>query len=216
VKELKSYKKKERKYLTDESRYNRDEYWNEHDASDILENDKQIELKIAKPDYNCTTCGSSRLRKRMIDLPLLEGKVILKRVKVLFCADCETSIIEKESLEKLREKLCLLATKLDTKTVFGFVKEGLVSYEKKWTEKAKERKVISIYFPTKEGAPAKAQISLPVSDPLYPKVHSLTSEEVRNMLGLQYFEDLEKAAKKQNRTISQYLKLELAKRIFEQ
>jgi hypothetical protein len=91
------------------------------------------------------------------------------------------------------------------------VKEALTFHDKKWKEKANERKVISIYFPTKGGIPAKAQISLVVSDPLYPRLRSLTSEAVRNMLGLQYIEDLEREANRQNRTVSQYLKLELAK-----
>jgi len=212
VKELKSHKNKEREYLIDEES---SEYWDEHDASEVLERGEKIKLEIAKPDYRCTTCGSSRIRKRIIDLPIVKGTVVLKRTKILFCADCKTSIIEKESLEKLRDKLHLLTTKLDTKTVFDLVKEGLVCHEQKWTEKAKERKVISIYFPTKEEGPAKAQISLPISDPLYPKIRSLTSEDVRKMLGLEYFEDLVIKAKDRDRTISQYLKIELAKKILD-
>ncbi len=207
--ELKSHKDKERKYLIKEESC---EYWDDHDASEVLETGEEIKLKIARPDYQCTTCGSSHIRRRLIDLPILEGAVVLKRMKILFCAECKTSIIEKESLEELSDKLHLLTMKLDTKTVFDLVKEGLASYEKKWTEKAKERKVISIYFPTKGGSPAKAQISLLISDPLYPKIRSLTSEDVRKMLGLQYFEDLEWEAKEQNRTISQYLKIELTKK----
>lgn len=211
MKELKSHKDKSKKYMTTEES---DEYWDNHDSSDILARGKKIKLEIARPDYRCTTCGSSLIRKRIIDLPVLEGTVLLKKTKILFCADCKTYIIEKKGLEEIRDTLRRLIMKLGNKSMTGFVREGLVSYERRWTEKTKERKVISIYFPTKAGHPAKAQISLPISDPLYPKLRALTSEDVRKVLALQYFEDLEKEAEKHNRTISQYLRLELAKRIY--
>jgi hypothetical protein len=146
----------------------------------------------------------------MIDIPILSGKVILKRIKTFYCADCGTSLLEEESLKELKDEFRHLAT-LDANTLLGSMKEALTFHDKKWKEKTNERKVISIYFPTKEGIPAKAQISLVVSDPLYPRLRSLTSEAVRNMLGLQYLEDLESEANRQNRTISQYLKLELGK-----
>ena len=210
MKKLKSNKEKLTKYMaTEES----DEYWDNHDSSDILLREKKIKLAIARPDYRCTTCGSSRIRKRIIDLPVLEGTVLLKKTKILFCADCKTYIIEKKGLEEIRDTLQRLIIKLDNKTMTRFVREGLASYEKRCTEKTKERKVLSIYFPTKAGHPAKAQISIAISDPLYPKLRVLTSEDVRKLLDLQYCEDLEKEAEKHNRTISQYLRLELAKRI---
>jgi len=191
------------------------EYWDSHDSSEILETGERVKLKIARPGHRCTTCGSSRLRKRMIDLPVLDGTVVFKKIRILSCADCRTSLIEKESLEELRDKLHRLASKLDTRALFGFVRERLVSYETKWSKKAKGRKVISVYWPRRDGTPAKAQISLAVSDPLYSRLLSLRSEDIRKIVGLRYFEDLERKAKKQNRTISQYLKLELAKRILD-
>jgi hypothetical protein len=207
VKALKLPNNKDRERLIDEESV---EYWDVHDSSEILETGERIKLEIAKPGYVCERCKSSRIRRRIIDIPILSGKVVLKRMKTFYCADCGTSLVEEESLKELRDEFRHLST-LDANTLLSSVKDGLTFHDKKWKEKSNERKVISIYFPTKEGIPAKAQISLVVSDPLYPKLRSLTSEAVRNMLGLQYFEDLEMEASGQNRTISQYLKLELAK-----
>jgi hypothetical protein len=207
VKALKLPNNKDQERLIDEETC---EYWDEHDSSEILETGERIKLEITGPEYICERCGSSRIHRRIIDIPILSGKVVLKRMKTFYCADCRTSLVEEESLRELTDEFRQLAT-LDAHTILSSVKEALTFHDKKWKEKANERKVISIYFPTKGGIPAKAQISLVVSDPLYPRLRSLTSEAVRNMLGLQYFEDLEREATRQNRTISQYLKLELAK-----
>jgi len=207
VKALKLPNNKEQERLIDEESC---EYWDEHDSSEMLETGERIKLEITRPEYVCERCKSSRIRRRMIDIPILGGKVVLKRMKTFYCADCGTSSVEEESLKELKNEFRQLAT-LDANTLLRSVKDGLTFHDEKWREKANERKVISIYFPTKEGTPAKAQISLVVSDPLYPRLRSLTSEDIRNMLGLQYLEDLEREASGQNRTISQYLKLELAK-----
>jgi len=207
VKSLKLRNNKDHERLIDEESC---EYWDEHDSSEMIETGERIKLEIARPTYVCERCKSSRIRRRIIDIPVLRGKVVLKRMKTFYCADCGTSFVEEESLKELKGEFRQLAT-LDANTLLSSVKDGLTFHDKKWKEKANERKVISVYFPTKEGIPAKAQISLVVSDPLYPRLRSLTSEAVRNTLGLQHLEDLEREAAKQNRTISQYLKLELTK-----
>ena|GEM_PF-916664 len=207
MKALKLPNNKDHERLIDEESC---EYWDEHDSSEMIETGERIKLEIARPAYVCERCKSSRIRRRIIDIPVLSGKVVLKRMKTFYCADCGISSVEEESLQELRNEFRDLST-LDTNALLRSVKDELALHDKKWKEKANERKVISIYFPTKEGTPAKAQISLVVSDPLYPRLRSRTSEAVRNMLGLQYLEDLEREASGQNRTISQYLKLKLAK-----
>lgn len=212
MKEMKSQRDKEREYLGDEES---SKYWDEHDASELLESAEKIALEVAKPDYRCTNCGSHRIRKRMIDLPILDDTVVLRRTKILFCAQCKASVIEKAGFEQVKDRLHSLAMQIDAETLHKIVAEGLASYEKKWAERENERKVISIYFSTRKGIPAKAQISLAVSDPLYPRLRSLTSEDVRKMLNLPHLEDLEREAQKEKRAISQYLKLELAKRLLD-
>lgn len=207
MKALKLPNNKDQERLIDEESC---EYWDEHDSSEILETGERIKLEIARPQYVCERCKSSQIRRRIIDIPILSGKVVLKRMKTFYCADCGTSLVEEESLKELRDEFHHLST-LDANTLLSSVKEALAFHDKKWKEKSNDRKVISIYFPRKDGIPAKAQISLVISDPLYPRLRSLTSEAVRNTLGLQYLEDLETEADRQNRTISQYLKIELAK-----
>jgi len=209
VKELKFNSNIERGKLQDEESPN---FWDTHDSTEIFETAERIKLKIGRTDTNCPNCGSFRLRKRMIDLPVLEDTVSFKKAKVLYCPDCRISEIPEESLKELIDRLKLLGAKIDTHTFLAAVREGLSYHEKKCAEKANQRKVMSIYFPKKGGAPAKAQISLLVSDRLYPILRSLTSEDVRNLLGLKYYEDLEEEAKKNDRSIGQYLRHEIGKR----
>lgn len=209
MKELKFNTNIEREKLQDEESPN---FWDTHDSTDIFETEERIKLKIGRTDTNCPNCGSSRLRKRMIDLPVLEDTISFKKAKIVYCPDCKISQISEESLKELVGRLERAGAKVDIHTFSASVREGLASYEKRCVEKANQRKVMSIYFPKQEGTPAKAQISLLVSDQLYPILRSLTSEDVRNLLGLQYYEDLEKEAKKHDRSISQYLKHEIGKR----
>ncbi len=202
-------KNKGQEYLNDEGS---PEYWDEHDSTELFEKGQRVKLEIARPG-NCVHCGSSRLRRRMIDLPVLEDTISFRRVRVLYCPDCKSSQILDESINELIDRLKALGARLDSDTLKAALEAGLTAYEEKWAQKANERKVMSIYFPTREGAPAKAQISVLVSDKLYPILSSLTSEDVRSLLGLRYFEELEKEAKDRDRSISQYLKLELGKRL---
>lgn len=188
------------------------EYWDEHDASKILESGNAEPLEMARVEYRCPNCGSGRIRRRMIDLPVLEGKLVLNKLKVYFCADCKISVIEEAGLVEFYETLHYLAAK-DRKNFRETLNDAMASYEKKRQERIKERKVISYYFPTKEGNPAKAHISIMASDPLYSQIRSLSSEAVRSLLGLQYYEDLEIEASKQQRSISQYLKLALMEKL---
>lgn len=188
------------------------EYWDEHDTSQILETGAVEALKIAKVENRCPNCGSGRIRRRIIDLPVLEGKLVLSKLKVYYCADCKTSVIEEAGLKEFYETLHYVAAK-DRKNFREILNEAMAAYEKKWQERVKERKVISIYFPTKEGNPAKAHISIMSSDPLYSQIRSLSSEAIRSLLGLQYYEDLESEASKQQRSISQYLRLALMEKL---
>lgn len=212
MKELKSNKYKERGRLIDEES---SKYWDDHDSSEILETGEQVRFEIRKPDFQCTNCSSPRIRKRMIDLPILDDMIVLKKMKVLFCPDCETSFIEDEGLEEFQDRLHRLGLKFNIDALRKLFNEGLVAYEKRWTEKIKVRKNVTIYFPSREEVPKKAQISLQITDPLYSQLRSLTSEDVRNILGLRYYETLEAKAREEKRSISQYLRVELAKRILD-
>ena len=186
-------------------------YWDKQDTSELLESGEPESLEIEEVSYRCANCGSGRIRRRMIDLPIFAGKLVLNKVKVCYCTDCKTSVIEKVSFHELRETLkCIAKDAIDIDEV---LKEALASYERRWKKRFKERKVISIYFPTREGSPAKAHISIMSSDPLYPKIRSLSSEAVRSLLALEFYEDLENEALKQHRSISQYLKLALGEKL---
>jgi len=189
------------------------EYWDRRDSSDFLEEAEAVKLDIMRPDIKCLGCGSLRLRRRMIDLPVLDDKIIFRKARVFYCPDCKVSVIPQNTREELISRLAAIGAKLDMGIFSDALSEGLESYQKKWTEKENQRKVISVYFPKKDGSPAKAQISLLVSDRLYPILRSLTSEDVRSLLSLEYYEDLEDEARIKDRSISQYLKREIAKKL---
>ena len=209
MKELKLSGNIEREKLQDEESPN---YGDTHDSTGVFETGESVKLIIGRPDAHCPHCRSSRLRKRMIDLPVLDGTISFKKSRVLYCPECRISEIPEKSLKELIDRMKLLGAKVDTHTFLAAVREGLSYHEKKYAEKANQRKVMSIYFPKREGSPAKAQISLLVSDRLYPILRSLTSEDVRNLLGLQYYEDLAEEAEKNDRSIGQYLRHEIGKR----
>lgn len=189
------------------------EYWETHDAAKILETGEQESLEITEVDKYCPTCGSTRVRPRMIDLPILSGNVVLKRVKTLYCVECGKSSIEQESIEESIDRLNGLVGHLDKEKFVQILKEALASYAAGWAEKENERKVISVYLPTKAGEPNKAQISIKVSDPLYPKLRFLTSEEIRKLLGIEYYEDLKQKAQNQRRTLSEFMKIALEEKL---
>lgn len=191
------------------------EYIDEIDISEILESKEKFEIKIGEPGVRCEKCNSKHIRKRMVDLPVVDESLVFKKARVLFCAECKNTMIEEGYLEDLINKLNQSDIKVGHDNLLNILNKGIISHENNWAKLANERKVISIYFPSKDKTPQKAQISLSVSDPLYSKLSYLTSEDVRKILGLHFFEDLRKEAEMQNRTVSRYLKFELTKKILE-
>lgn len=190
-------------------------YWETHDAARILETGEQETLESGRVDKRCPACGSSRMRPRMIDLPILSGKVVLKRVKTLYCVECSKSSIEQVGVEEAFNELNSLVSHIDKEKFIQVLKDALISYDERWAEKENERKVISVYLPTRAGEPNKAQISIKVSDPLYPKIRFLTSEEIRKLLGVEYYEDLQEKAEEDRRTVSQYMRIALAEKFLD-
>lgn len=188
------------------------DYWDTHDSADAFEQCEKIELEKAKLRLTCPKCQSTRIRNRLIDLPLLNGSLVFKRVATLYCSDCMLSVIPKETFDELLARVVNIGLSPNRETFEAKINEGLKSYEGKWAEKKKERRVLSFYFPSRTGSPAKAQMSVSPSEAIYPIVRSSTSETIRTMLGLHYYEDLEEAAKKDGQTISQYLKHWIAKK----
>ncbi|NIW14967.1 MAG: hypothetical protein GWN31_13790, partial [Candidatus Thorarchaeota archaeon] len=132
------------------------EYWEIHDASEILETGRQESLEITEVDKYCPACGSTRVRPRVIDLPILSGNVVLKRVKTLHCVECDKSSIEQEVIDEILDTLNGLVGHKDKEKLLHVLEKALISYDVRWTKKENERKVISVYIPTKAGEPNKA------------------------------------------------------------
>ena len=152
------------------------DYWDVTDASSIIESGEKVQHEVVRPHSPCESCGGIRVRKRMVDLPLLDGTVLLRKTRVIYCPDCKRSVIEQSSLQELSERISLLSELVNTNRLTDFVAKALISYDHKWEGKVKRRKIVSVYFPTRNKTPAKAQISVGVTDPLYPALRRLTSE----------------------------------------
>lgn len=184
-------------------------YWDEHDASSFLETSDFEEISIAESKSVCKDCGSRKVRTRIIDLPILNDSFVLNDIETTYCPACKRSSINPDELEDIAKQLKTFSGQIDYSNLKKAIDKGLRDYEKHWNETESERKVISIYFPSQTMGPKKAQVSLKASDPIYPKLRSLTSEEVRDTLGIQYYEDLEREARAQKRSISAYVKCSL-------
>jgi len=100
-------------------------HWDTHDSTEIFETAEKVKLKINRPDDSCPHCGFSRLRRRMIDLSVLENTISFKKTKVIYCPSCKISKIPEESLKELVGRLGQLGAKIDTNIFSTIVREEL-------------------------------------------------------------------------------------------
>lgn len=201
------------KKLNDMSDAELAEYWDNADVSDLLEKGEHEVVEAKQIKRNCQFCKSSRLRRRFIDLPILDRQLVFKKISTLYCADCGRSVIEKPSFDMLVEKLSRVGLHPEPKSLLKVLAKALQDYEQHWSDLENERKVISIYFTKKGNGHKKAQISLRASDPLYPKLRALASEDIRGLLGVDYYDDLKLKANESKRTLSEYMRLLLADKL---
>ena len=75
---------------------------------------------------------------------------------------------------------------------------------------------ISIYFPRKTGQKKTVCLAFsPTEDGLFSLLKQCSSEEIRGFLGIVNFEDIEDSAKKEDRSVSQYIKIKLRGKLSE-
>ena len=61
----------------------------EFDTSGLIDECESVKLEILRPEYTCGECGrNDGMRVRVIDLYTLNGKVVFKAVKTVFCPHC--------------------------------------------------------------------------------------------------------------------------------
>ena len=56
------------------------DYWDKHDSSELFLKGEKVSIEIIRPKAICTQCKSDRIRKRLIDLPVLEEAILFKKV----------------------------------------------------------------------------------------------------------------------------------------
>lgn len=194
------------------------EHWEAIDASQLLESREEVSLQVLRPVGQCPSCGSCRVRGRILDVPILDGSIRLQHLKVLYCPECKEAKIEAESIERFRALLERLYGEIQAGKLDKMLQRELVKAERRLAKWEQARKVISVYFPAKDKIHGykKAQISLSIRDPLYRAIRFLRSEEIRDILGLTSYEDLVRKAATQQRPISQYIKRSLARKLLNQ
>jgi hypothetical protein len=201
----------DRKRLAEQSPEEAAEYWGRTDASALLE-DEPVKVQVERPAEACGRCGSERRRVRRVDLPIMEGRLIVPRARVLYCPDCRTSVLDPESEEAISSLLSTVRD-LDRRKLVEELYRGSERVTERFADKARERNIATIYFPTRSKGHRVAKVSIRQSDPLFPVLRRMGSEDIRRALGLEYFEELEHAARAASRTVSQYLRLTLTEKL---
>lgn len=187
------------------------EFFERSDLSELIEKGEEARLHVRKVSEPCPNCSKKRLRKRIIDVPLFGDRFSFKRARVVYCPDCRMNFLERESLRELTGLIKSELDDVDEKRLHDYVEEGLRLFERRWREKASRRRVLTFYFPSETtGKYKNAHVSVKADDPLCGILDDLSSAALRDLLGLQYYEDLKRAADQENRTISQFIKSRLA------
>lgn len=203
--------KKTRKHGRDETASDDIEFLERADLSELIEKGEEADLRVRKTGEPCPRCEKKRLRKRIIDVPLLGDRLVFKRARVVYCPDCRMNFLERESLRNFLKLIEGNLHKADEKRLHDYIEEGLRLFEKRWKEKVSRRRVLTFYFPSKTtGKYKNAHVSIRADDPLARTLSDLSSGALRELLGIQYYEDLKLAADEENRTVSQFIKSRLA------
>ncbi len=200
--------------LAEQSREDAAEYWGRTDASALLEGER-VKLEVKRPAEACRSCGSERLRPRWVDFPILKGRLTVPGTRVLYCPECGASVVDPESEEAISTVLSAVRG-LDPRTLAEEVRRGSQLIAERFAEKAGDRRIVTIYFPTRSKGHRIAKISIRSSDPLLPVLRRTGSEDIRRVLEFEFFEELESAARAAHRTISQYLRLSLTEKLLGQ
>lgn len=187
------------------------EFLERSDLSELIEKGEEAQLHVRKTSESCPNCGKKRLRKRIIDVPLMGDRLVLKRARVVYCPDCKMNFLERESLRHFINLIKGKLYKADEKRLYDYMEEGLRFFEQRWKDKVGRRRVLTFYFPSETtGKYKNAHVSIREDDPLARTLSDLSSATLRDLLGLQYYEELKRAADAENRTISQFIKSRLA------
>ena len=90
-----------------------------------FEEGKKVEVSVEK--FSCPE-GHPNARRRTMDIPVMEGNILIKAVKVTFCPTCGVNYLREEYLGEL-ESLFLRSGIPTNKTfLIGLLRKGMESW----------------------------------------------------------------------------------------
>ena len=95
----------------------------------ILEKGKKINMSIEK--CQCPS-GQHEARRRSIDVPVVEGAITLRAVKVYHCPTCKINYVRDEYLKELEHKFTRAGIPTNRTFLWGLISKGLNYWEEKF------------------------------------------------------------------------------------
>lgn len=187
------------------------EFFERSDLSDLIEKGEVVNLRTRKIIEPCPHCSAKRLRKRIIDVPLFNDQIALRKVRVVYCPNCKRNFVEIRDFQRFLDLFKSELAKIDESSLREQLEEGIRLFEQRWKSKVNRRKVLTFYFPSKTtGKHKNAHVSIRTTDPLAKPLGAVNSAMLRDLLSIHNYEDLQRAAAKENRTISKFIKSRLS------
>ena len=76
------------------------EFFERSDLSDLIEKGEVVNLRTRKIIEPCPQCSAKRLRKRIIDVPLFNDQIALRKVRVVYCPNCKRNFVEVRDFQR--------------------------------------------------------------------------------------------------------------------
>lgn len=98
----------------------------------LLESGKKIKMTIEK--CQCPT-GQHEARGRSIDVPVIEGVMTLRAVRLIHCPTCKVNYVRDEYLEELERQFTRAGIPTNKTFLWGMISKGLDYWEQKFGTK---------------------------------------------------------------------------------
>jgi len=104
----------------------------------VFEKGEKVKLTVKK--CQCPG-GPHEARRRSIDVPVIEGTMTLKAVKVIHCPTCEVNYVRDEYLEQLERQFMRNGIPTNKTFLWGMICKGLDYWEEKFGTKYKSKQI---------------------------------------------------------------------------
>ena len=117
-------------------------YIHDHDCKspfeDIFKKGERVKLSVEK--CQCPG-GSHEARRRSIDIPVIEGVMTLKAIKVIHCPTCKVNYVRDDYLEQLERQFMRNGIPTNKTFLWGMICKGLDYWEQKFGTKYESKRL---------------------------------------------------------------------------